>query len=105
VADGVTPRTSKSAVDEDTLYAMMRSSMPQSFAQSWKTLPEQTLVIRAGQPMAPVQGRFISDTDSFAYKTLRGDRLFKTVDANHYTVLTEPHTISLVVKFFKGEPL
>ncbi|HSI06760.1 MAG TPA: hypothetical protein VLC93_19880, partial [Myxococcota bacterium] len=99
------PRTSKSAVDEDTAYAMMRSSMPYSFAQSWKTLPEQTLVIRAGQPMTPVLGRFISDTDSFAYKALRGDKLFKTVDANHYTVLTEPHTISLVAKFFKGESL
>ncbi len=105
VEGGVMPRTSKSAVDEDTAYAMMRSSLPYCFPRMWKTLPEQTLVIRAGQPMSAILGRFISDTDSFAYKAMRGDKLFKTVDANHYTVLTEPHTIALVAKFFKGEPL
>ena len=105
VAGGVTPRTSKTAVEEDTAYALWRSSTPYTFAQSWKTLPEQTLVVRAGQPMAPVLGRFISDADVFAYKALRGDKLFKTVDANHYTVLTEPNTVKLIASFIKGDPV
>ncbi len=103
VKGGVTPRTDKAAIDEDTAYALWRSATPFIFPRMWKTLPERTLVVRAGQPMSPVLGRFISDPDTFAYKAIRGDKLFKTVDANHYTVLTEPNTVRLIANFFKGE--
>lgn len=103
VPGGVKSRTNKDAVNEDTAYAMMRSANPMAFRAAWTQFPEKTLVVRAGVPLAPFLGSFVSEIDAFAYKALRGDKYFKTVDANHYTVLTEPSTVALITRFLKGQ--
>ena len=107
VPGGVKSRTDKDAVNEDTAFAMKRSMFPPTFYTAWARFPEKTLVVRAGVPLSPILGNFISELDADAYKALRKrmnrDELFKTVDANHYTVLTEPSTVALITRFLKGQ--
>lgn len=100
---GFKPRISRDAVYEDTTFALQRAMNPAFFRVQWQALPKKTLVVRAGVPLAPVLGNIITEIDAVQFKSMRSDAAFKTVDANHYTVLTEPNTIDLVTRFLKGD--
>lgn len=97
VDGGVRARTSREAVTEDFTYGT--SHDPRAL---WPALTVPALLVRAGRPIVP-GGPFIvseEDRDAFAYRVAGAGVV--EVDANHYGVVTHPHTGDEIAQFLQG---
>lgn len=94
VADGVRIRTDLGAVSEDATYATTRD-----IYAVWPRLRCPVLVVRATRPMAPGSGLVVGADDARRFAAEAADAQVVDVDADHYSVLTDPRVIDAVVRF------
>ncbi len=99
VDDGVRIRTSLAAVTEDSVYATT-----QDIYQVWTRIECPVLVVRATRPMGPEGGLVVAAADAERFAATAAGRLVVDVDADHYTVLTEPAAIDAVTRFVGAAP-
>lgn len=87
-------RSSRDAILEDSASAS--THLPETF---WQFLPKDTMLVKAGVPLAPVLGNVVSEWEvQWLARTKPG---FKpvTVNANHYGVITDPKAITAIAGF------
>lgn len=97
VEGGVRARTSRAAVLEDFEYGSTHDPR-----ELWPALPVPSLLVRASRPLVP-GGPFIvteADRDAFAQSVPRS--IVVEVDANHYSVVTNPAAIEATGGFLQG---
>lgn len=99
VGDGVRIRTSLAAVSEDSTYATT-----QDIYQVWPRLECPVLVVRATRPMGPEGGLVVAAADAERFAAPARDARVVDVDADHYSVLTDPTAIEAVARFVAAEP-
>lgn len=87
-------RTSKDAILEDTVSAGMQ--FPEWY---WQFLPKDTLLVKAGVPLAPLQGNVVSDWEAMAIKWIKPSIKKATIAVNHYSVITDPTSVKTVTDF------
>jgi len=102
VAGGVKARTSGAAVETDSRYAVTQSFIPGVFQTLWATLPERTLIIRAGESLAPVLGDIVSDTDLALFRILKPSAKTVTVPSNHFSAITNGKAVSTISAFLQA---
>ena len=90
---GVRPRTDHAAVLEDMAYGA--TQQPRSF---WPKLTMKTLLIRSSRPIG--QGFIVSAADRAEFLRTAPHAEAVDVDANHYGVITHPHTAEAIRSFF-----
>jgi pimeloyl-ACP methyl ester carboxylesterase len=91
---GVRVRTDLGAVTEDSEYAAAHDVY-----ELWRRLCCPTLVVRADKPTARGGGLVVSQADAERFVTEARDATVIDVDADHYSVLISPRSISVVVRF------
>lgn len=92
---GVRPRTSRTAVMEDLEYGARHD--PTEF---WPHLTMPVLLVRATRPMHPQLGGHLVDDEQLArFRTAVPHAEIVDVDANHYTVGTDPAALESIVGF------
>lgn len=93
VADGVTPRTSRAAVDEDLAYGGKQTP-----SEAWRHLVMPTLLLRASNPLG--EGFIVRESDRDAFLLTAPRAISRDVAANHYGIMTHPHTVQSIRRFF-----
>jgi pimeloyl-ACP methyl ester carboxylesterase len=89
--DTVRVRTDLVAVAEDSAYASRHD-----ISGLWRQLPGPVQLIRASRPMAPDGGLVVCQVDADRFAAEARDATVVEVDADHYSVLTNPPAISAV---------
>jgi pimeloyl-ACP methyl ester carboxylesterase len=101
IPGGVKPRTDGAAVKTDSQYAVSQCMIPGLFPSQWKSMPDSTLIVRAGTPLAPFFGDIISDTDLMSLAFVKPSARTITVSANHFSAITDPGTVRAVSEFLQ----
>jgi pimeloyl-ACP methyl ester carboxylesterase len=91
---GWTPRTDRTACEEDLQDALDRDYEP-----LWKALRTPTTLVRASGLMFGT--RLVSDAARDAFRSASGQSVVET-GTNHYTVLTDPLTLSALGERIAG---
>jgi 3-oxoadipate enol-lactonase len=91
-ADGWTPRTSRSACEED-LDAIEPA---QTLRARWSALTMPTLLVRCTVPLNG--GLVVPDAEVDAFRTAVGDATVHRVDENHFDVVTDPGALEVQIR-------
>lgn len=94
VADGVRIRTDVVAVTEDSANAANHDVY-----QLWPRIECPVLLVRASRPLASAGGLVVSAADADRFAAEAAAATVFDVDADHYSVMTNPSAISAIEQF------